>query len=96
MLARPFVAVYGDELPTGNPSDDCSAQPEDAVPLPGVNEALRHAGDGAFEAVADVVRLMTALDEQQRAVALGNLLQLALVIGDAVSSRTGIADDPTS
>ena len=63
------------------------------LPLCLVNDALGHASAGDYDAVADVVRLMTALDEQQRAVALANIVHVALVIGDVVSSHRGTAND---
>ncbi len=91
---RPFLAVYGDELITETRSGDPSGQQVADLPIRLVNDALRHASAGDYDAVADDVRLMTALDDQQRAVALGNIVHLALVIGDIVNSRPATTDDP--
>lgn len=99
---RPFLSVYGDEFRTGPRPHDPARQEAAGrqssghevadVPLRLVNDALGHASSGDYDAVADVVRLMTALDDSQRAVALGNIVHMALVIGDVVNSRS-TADD---
>jgi len=102
---QPFLAVYGDELRAGPRPHDPARQESEGrqssgqeltdVPLGLVNDALAHAGSGDYEAVADVVRLMAALDDPQRAVAFGNVVHTALVIGDIVSSHRSSADDAT-
>jgi hypothetical protein len=90
---RPFIAVYGDEFTPGTPSGDPAGHQVTELPLHLVNDALHHASAGDYDAVADTVRLITCLDEQQRALALVNIVHLALVIGDTVSSHPGTTNN---
>ncbi|SMD26487.1 hypothetical protein [Kibdelosporangium aridum] len=59
-----------------------------------MNDALGHASADEYEAVADVLRLIHALDIDQRAVALGTIIHMALTVGDIV--RTGGSVAPAS
>ncbi|MDQ3579733.1 MAG: hypothetical protein M3443_19490 [Actinomycetota bacterium] len=82
----PFLAVYGDELATkrgtGRHFDSGAAATN--LPLELFNDALGHASAGDHVAVADVMRLRVTLDDQQRAVALSNIVHIALVVGELV------------
>lgn len=99
-ILRPFLAVYGDELTNGpslpGPSQaGHQAEPVTDVVLGLVNDALAHASAGDRLAVAEVVRLIFALDEQQRAQALGSIINMALVVGELVRTR-GVSDGPSA
>ncbi|MCK2245436.1 MULTISPECIES: hypothetical protein [unclassified Crossiella] len=79
-----FLAVYGDEVATRRTPDAPSGPVAQNLPLDLVNAALDHATKGDYTTVADLVRQMATLDDQQHAMALGNIVHMALVVGEIV------------
>ncbi|MEO6082703.1 MAG: hypothetical protein ABIQ18_06315 [Umezawaea sp.] len=85
----PFLAVHGDELATQRGPSERAESTTANLPLDLVNDALAHASADDYPAVADTVHRMIMLDPEQRAVALGNLVHIALTIGEIVRGHHG-------